>query len=104
SPQQREEPSMRTRIIQTDPEPSEGHIAQPAPKRNLAARMGRWSAQHRKKAIFGWLAFVIVAFAMGGGMLQVLEKQESGVGESGRADKAAFDAFPQEESEAVLIH
>ena len=26
---------------------------------NLAARMGRWSAQHRKKAIWGWLAFVI---------------------------------------------
>ena len=29
--------------------------------RNLAARAGRWSAQHRKKAIFGWLAFVIIA-------------------------------------------
>ncbi len=28
---------------------------------NFAARAGRWSAQHRKKAIFGWLAFVIVA-------------------------------------------
>ncbi len=26
---------------------------------NLAARMGRWSASHRKTAIFGWLAFVI---------------------------------------------
>ena len=25
--------------------------------RNLGARMGRWSAQHRKTAIFGWLAF-----------------------------------------------
>ena len=24
---------------------------------NLAARMARWSAHHRKKAIFGWLAF-----------------------------------------------
>ena len=38
---------------------------------------------------------MIVAFAMGNGMLQVLEKQESGVGESGRADKAAFDTFPE---------
>ena len=27
-------------------------------KQNLAARAGRWSAQHRKKAIFGWLVFV----------------------------------------------
>ena len=25
--------------------------------RTLAAQMGRWSAQHRKTAIFGWLAF-----------------------------------------------
>ena len=31
---------------------------------NLAARMGRWSAAHWKKATFGWLAFVIVAFAL----------------------------------------
>jgi uncharacterized membrane protein YdfJ with MMPL/SSD domain len=95
---------MRTRIIQSDPEPSERHVAPPAPKRNLAARMGRWSAHHRKTAIFGWLAFVIAAFAMGQGMLNVLDKQESGVGESGRADQAAFDAFPQKEGEAVLIH
>jgi uncharacterized membrane protein YdfJ with MMPL/SSD domain len=33
--------------------------------RNLAARMGRWSASHRKTAIFGWLAFVIAAIAIG---------------------------------------
>jgi uncharacterized membrane protein YdfJ with MMPL/SSD domain len=32
---------------------------------NLAARMGRWSARHRKKAIFGWLAFVVVSIAIG---------------------------------------
>ena len=32
---------------------------------NLAARMGRWSARHRKTAIFGWLAFVVLAFAVG---------------------------------------
>ena len=32
---------------------------------NLAARMARWSARHRKRAIWGWLAFVIVAFALG---------------------------------------
>ena len=33
---------------------------------NVAARMGRWSAKHRKTAIFGWLAFVIASFAIGG--------------------------------------
>jgi uncharacterized membrane protein YdfJ with MMPL/SSD domain len=34
--------------------------------RNLAARMGRWSAGHRKLAILGWLAFVALALALGG--------------------------------------
>ena len=29
------------------------------PHSNLAARAGRWSAQHRKTAVFGWLAFVV---------------------------------------------
>ena len=34
--------------------------------RNIAARMGRWSATHWKTATFGWLAFVVVAFGLGG--------------------------------------
>ena len=34
-------------------------------RRNLAARMGRWSAAHWKTATFGWLAFVIAAFMLG---------------------------------------
>ena len=29
--------------------------------RNLAASAGRWSAQHRKTAILGWILFVVVA-------------------------------------------
>ena len=37
-----------------------------AKSQNLAARMGRWSASHRKTAIFGWLAFVVVAIAPAG--------------------------------------
>ncbi len=35
---------------------------------NFAARMGRWSANHRKTAIFGWLAFVIAAVFIGGAL------------------------------------
>ena len=30
----------------------------------FAARMGRWSAQHRKTAIWGWIAFVVVALLL----------------------------------------
>src|SRR3954469_19352172 len=33
--------------------------------RNLAARAGRWSARHRKTAVFGWLAFVVLAITLG---------------------------------------
>ena len=35
-------------------------------RENLAARVGRWSARHWKTAVFGWLAFVVVAFVIGG--------------------------------------
>ena len=35
-------------------------------RNNIAARMGRWSATHWKTATFGWLAFVVVSFGIGG--------------------------------------
>ena len=38
---------------------------QPTMSRNLAARMGRWSANHWKTAVFGWLAFVIASVFIG---------------------------------------
>jgi uncharacterized membrane protein YdfJ with MMPL/SSD domain len=71
---------------------------------NLAARAGRWSAQHRKKAIFGWLAFVILAVFIGGSVgTKTLSDDDGGVGESGRADKAISAHFPDSDSESVLI-
>ena len=55
-------------------------------KRNIAARAGHWSAKHRKTAIFGWIAFVILAFMVGGNSgTHTLSKAESGVGDSGKA-------------------
>ncbi len=72
--------------------------------RNLAARAGRWSAQHRKAAIWGWLAFVAVAF-MGGNVAGTvtLENARSGVGEAGRAQRTIDDAFPKRVGEQVLV-
>ena len=72
--------------------------------RNLAARMGRWSAQHRKTAIFGWFAFVIASFALGivAGTTKI-DPATSGVGESGRADRILDSGFTQPASERVLI-
>jgi RND superfamily putative drug exporter len=72
---------------------------------NIAARAGRWSAQHRKKAIFGWLAFVIVAFAIGDavGTKQLGNSQTSRIGESGRADAVLRDTFKRNYAEEVLV-
>jgi hypothetical protein len=33
------------------------------PTTNIAGRIGRWSARHRKTAIFGWLAFIVLSVA-----------------------------------------
>jgi uncharacterized membrane protein YdfJ with MMPL/SSD domain len=72
--------------------------------RNIAARAGRWSAQHRKKAIVGWLAFVIVAVFIGGSVgTKTLDDNDYQIGESGRADAAVSDHFPDKESESVLV-
>jgi uncharacterized membrane protein YdfJ with MMPL/SSD domain len=72
--------------------------------RNLAARMGRWSAQHRAKAIGGWLVFVVAAVMIGGSIgTETLEEEDYGVGESREADQASADAFPNAAEETVLI-
>ncbi len=72
--------------------------------RNLAARAGRWSAQHRKLAIWGWIAFVVAAVVVGGAMgTKTLSDNEEGVGESGRADQALERGFPEAAQEQVLI-
>jgi uncharacterized membrane protein YdfJ with MMPL/SSD domain len=72
--------------------------------RNLAARMGRWSAAHWKTATFGWLALVLLAFAVGG---QIGTKQadpnRAGPGESGRMDRILDAGFKVPASESVLV-
>src|SRR5947208_661747 len=74
------------------------------PRRNLAARAGRWSAQHRKLAIWGWIGLVLVVFALGSAAkTETQEQAESGVGESGRASTALRAAFPKHVTEEVLI-
>ena len=75
------------------------------PKRNLAARAGYWSATHRKLAIGGWLAFVIIAFVLGGVIgTKSLSDEETGNGESRAADTAIARAdFPEKADEQVLV-
>lgn len=73
-------------------------------RENFAARAGRWSAQHRKTAVLGWIAFVIVAF-MAGNMVgtRPVSDRDSGTGESGRAERVLYDAFPQQSGETVFV-
>jgi uncharacterized membrane protein YdfJ with MMPL/SSD domain len=71
---------------------------------NLAARAGRWSSQHRKAAILGWLAFVVVAVVLGAAVgTKHIPQDNNGVGESGRAQQVLHDQFPQPANEQVLV-
>ncbi len=75
------------------------------PSRNLAQRAARWSARHRRIAIFGWLALVVVCLGLAGNVgLQEIKDEDSGNGESRRADQALADAgFADRASEQVLV-
>src|SRR5205823_12517165 len=82
--------AMKSRVIQdepnTTPAQAAGNGAPGSPLRpmNLAARAGRWSAQHRKKAIWGWLGCVVLAFAIGNAVgTKTQDAAQSGVGQSG---------------------
>ncbi len=72
---------------------------------NLAARAGRWSARHRRTAILGWIAFVVLA-TVGGGMIGTnsLDESQMGNGSSKAADVAVDGAgFRESSGEQVLI-
>jgi RND superfamily putative drug exporter len=59
--------------------------------------MGRWSASHRKSAIFGWLAFVLAAIVVGTAVGQkTIDQQSENVGQAHRADQILKQAgFPE---------
>ena len=58
--------------------------------KNIAARMGRWSASHWKTATFGWLAFVVASFAVGIAVpMQMIEQKDAAVGEAGKANRSS---------------
>ena len=72
---------------------------------NLASRAARWSAGHRKTAIFGWLAFVVISVVLAGAVGQkTIADEDYGNGESKAADKAIAAAdFRESADEQVLI-
>jgi len=72
---------------------------------NLAARMGRWSAAHRKLAVLGWLAFVLAALVLGGAVgTRNLSDADGQSGEAGRAAKLfAAAGLDEGDRESVLV-
>ena len=100
---------MKTRIIQDEPEPARPTRPETARSRRRAGRtwrpaMAHWSARHRKKAIFGWLAFVLVAFLVGNiiGPKEISDIDQF-TGESRDAEKALDDAGLRPIEEVVFL-
>lgn len=73
--------------------------------RNLAARIGGWSARHRWWAIGAWLAFVVVAGLVGGAAgTTAMAGYEDESGDSRRAGQIIEEAgFPDVAGEMVLV-
>ena len=73
--------------------------------RKLAARMGRWSAAHRKLAVLAWLAFVLAALVLGGAVgTRSLSEADGQSGEAGQAAKLfAAAGLDDGDSESVLV-
>jgi uncharacterized membrane protein YdfJ with MMPL/SSD domain len=72
--------------------------------RNLAARAAHWSAEHRKTAIFGWLAFVVVAAVVGNAVgSKMIQGADGFSGESHRAEQTLYDSGMRPNDEHLLI-
>jgi uncharacterized membrane protein YdfJ with MMPL/SSD domain len=71
---------------------------------HYAARIAAWSGRHRKKAIWGWLGFVLVVFALGNaaGTTQISDVDQFS-GESHRAEQALDRAGMRPVEEVVFV-
>src|SRR3954469_20871770 len=71
---------------------------------NLAARMARWSSKHRKRAFWGWLAFVSLACAIGNAIgPNDISDVDNFNGESHRAEAALDRSGLRPQSEVVFL-
>jgi uncharacterized membrane protein YdfJ with MMPL/SSD domain len=84
--------------------PSGAGGSRPHRVRNVAARMGHWSATHRKAAIWGWLGFVVFAVFIGQAVTQKqLHGADNFSGEAGRAEQALYGSGLRPNDEHVFI-
>jgi putative drug exporter of the RND superfamily len=69
----------------------------------FAGRMGRWSAKHRKTAIWGWIAFVVIAFVIGNAVGTKEPAHQDYIGQSGQAAKLFDNHFPKKDDEQIIV-
>ncbi len=73
-------------------------------QRGVAARVGGWSARHKKSVLAGWLAFVVLSMVLGGAVgTSKLTQADQYTGQSGRAEKTLEQKFPRPAQEEALI-
>jgi RND superfamily putative drug exporter len=72
---------------------------------NIAARAGRWSANHWKTAVSTWLAFCVVAIALGSvAGTKLLKQADTAAGGTKKAEQMLQRAgFPSQAAESVLV-
>ncbi|HSC49826.1 MAG TPA: MMPL family transporter [Gaiellaceae bacterium] len=72
---------------------------------NIAARAGRWSAAHWKTAVSAWLAFCVVAIALGAvAGTKMLKQADTAAGGTKKAEQLLRDAgFQNQAGESVLV-
>jgi RND superfamily putative drug exporter len=72
---------------------------------NIAARAARWSAAHWKTAVGAWLAFCVVAVALGSvAGTRMLKQADTAAGGSKKAEQLLDSAgFPNQAAESVLV-
>ena len=84
--------------------PEAKHRSGGSPPAGLAARVGRWSAEHRKKAILGWIALLLIALAVGSIGAKKLSVAGESTGDSARAERLLDEGgFKQPAAEQVLL-
>jgi uncharacterized membrane protein YdfJ with MMPL/SSD domain len=70
----------------------------------IAARLGRWSSEHRAKAILAWIALLLVALAAAGVGAKTLSPSGESTGESAKAERLLeHGGFRQPAAEEVLL-
>jgi len=78
--------------------------AQTKQRHGLAHGLGSWSASHRKSVIAGWLAFVALAFVLGGKIgTTEIDLDTTQPGESGRMFEILATEFEQPAGESVVV-